>query len=410
MPSLTVNQSVVRLNARAPSPIRITAQQTRTPIVLGETGGANIDEILAAIRGGAPAELDTLNKLARAINDDPNFAATIRAAIDAKLSAADLSTLVGNLISTWAFQGDASELPESKIPELNADKITDGVFDDARIPNLDASKINGGVFDDSRIPATIARDSEVASAVDSAINNLVAGAPGALDTLAELAAAINDDANFAATVTASLATKINQTQATNLVNALVAGWALAPSGAALPDAKIPNLDASKIAAGVLALARIPSLPASRTTSGQFATARIPNLDAGKITSGTFDAARLPPMGARIVYTANPAPRDRAWVDTGYTIPNTEAIICGQDWQITGGHTTNSLIIYPSSIIRALPVASNLSRVASGQFISGIASTATEGALSFARTSTNSLVVKDLNTQANRILHIWVIGG
>jgi hypothetical protein len=44
--------------------------------------------------------------------------------------------------------------------------------------------------------------------VDTAISNLVAAAPGALDTLDELAAALGDDANFATTVTNSIATKL----------------------------------------------------------------------------------------------------------------------------------------------------------------------------------------------------------
>ena len=43
--------------------------------------------------------------------------------------------------------------------------------------------------------------------VKTAIDNLVDSAPGALDTLNELAAAIGDDANYAATVTTALATK-----------------------------------------------------------------------------------------------------------------------------------------------------------------------------------------------------------
>lgn len=43
--------------------------------------------------------------------------------------------------------------------------------------------------------------------VDAQIAALVDSAPGALDTLNELAAALNDDANFATTITNSLATK-----------------------------------------------------------------------------------------------------------------------------------------------------------------------------------------------------------
>jgi len=48
--------------------------------------------------------------------------------------------------------------------------------------------------------------------VTTAINNLVGGAPGALDTLNELAAALGDDANFIATMTTSLASKMDDGQ------------------------------------------------------------------------------------------------------------------------------------------------------------------------------------------------------
>jgi hypothetical protein len=43
--------------------------------------------------------------------------------------------------------------------------------------------------------------------VKTAVDNLISSAPGALDTLDELAAALGDDANFASTVTTSLAGK-----------------------------------------------------------------------------------------------------------------------------------------------------------------------------------------------------------
>jgi hypothetical protein len=48
------------------------------------------------------------------------------------------------------------------------------------------------------------------SYVNTAISNLVGAAPGTLDTLNELAAALGDDPNFSATVTASLATKLDE--------------------------------------------------------------------------------------------------------------------------------------------------------------------------------------------------------
>lgn len=53
----------------------------------------------------------------------------------------------------------------------------------------------------------IATTAFVQSATSSAVSNLIDSAPGALDTLNELAAAINDDANFASTVTTALSGK-----------------------------------------------------------------------------------------------------------------------------------------------------------------------------------------------------------
>ena len=46
--------------------------------------------------------------------------------------------------------------------------------------------------------------------VDTEVSNLIDSAPGTLDTLNELAAAVNDDANFAASITTSLGTKVDK--------------------------------------------------------------------------------------------------------------------------------------------------------------------------------------------------------
>jgi hypothetical protein len=49
----------------------------------------------------------------------------------------------------------------------------------------------------------------VSGAVSTAISNLIGGAPGALDTLNELAAALADDAAFSSTITALIGTKLD---------------------------------------------------------------------------------------------------------------------------------------------------------------------------------------------------------
>jgi hypothetical protein len=76
------------------------------------------------------------------------------------------------------------------------------------IATLDAD----GKIPDSEIPETIARNTEVASA----ISNLVNSAPSTLDTLKELSDALGADANFATTVSTSLGDKLNSATAATL--------------------------------------------------------------------------------------------------------------------------------------------------------------------------------------------------
>lgn len=51
-------------------------------------------------------------------------------------------------------------------------------------------------------------NSEIGTQITSRLNTLTGGAPAALDTLNELAAAIGNDANFAATVTTALGNRV----------------------------------------------------------------------------------------------------------------------------------------------------------------------------------------------------------
>tara|TARA_R110000787_G_scaffold190973_1_gene302388 strand:+ start:9018 stop:12374 length:3357 start_codon:yes stop_codon:yes gene_type:complete len=60
-------------------------------------------------------------------------------------------------------------------------------------------------YSDFQTPITTAANAYT----DTQINNLINGAPAALDTLDELAAALSDDANFASTITNSISTKLN---------------------------------------------------------------------------------------------------------------------------------------------------------------------------------------------------------
>ena len=96
-------------------------------------------------------------------------------------------------------------------------------YDDDEVVTAIATALTAGngitkVFDDSLNTITVSVDTSVIATqtyVNTAISNLVDGAPALLDTLNEIAAAIGDDSNFVTTITNALATKLNITDAAN---------------------------------------------------------------------------------------------------------------------------------------------------------------------------------------------------
>ena len=68
------------------------------------------------------------------------------------------------------------------------------------LPNTSTAATQAGGANNTRIATT--------AFVQQEITTLIGGAPGSLNTLNELAAAINDDASYASTLTTALATKL----------------------------------------------------------------------------------------------------------------------------------------------------------------------------------------------------------
>ena len=81
---------------------------------------------------------------------------------------------------------------------------SDGVNSIERMHILNDGTVNIGSINDVE---SVINSKAATTYVDTQITNLIGGAPGALDTLNELAAALGDDANYATTVTNSLALK-----------------------------------------------------------------------------------------------------------------------------------------------------------------------------------------------------------
>ena len=80
---------------------------------------------------------------------------------------------------------------------------------DVSIDSSDTLDVNGTLRVDGALSLGSSAASTIDSRIDTKINSLVAGAPAALNTLNELAAAIGDNASYAASVTTALGNKVS---------------------------------------------------------------------------------------------------------------------------------------------------------------------------------------------------------
>ncbi|WP_251297267.1 tail fiber protein, partial [Escherichia coli] len=138
------------------TPTAPTAAQGTNSTQIANT--AFVKAAITALINGAPGTLDTLKEIAAAINNDPNFSTTINNALALKAPLAS-PALTGIPTAPTAAQG------------TNNTQIANTAF------------------------------------VKAAITALINGAPGTLDTLKEIAAAINNDPNYSTTINNALALK-----------------------------------------------------------------------------------------------------------------------------------------------------------------------------------------------------------
>ena len=91
--------------------------------------------------------------------------------------------------------------------------LTNNDWSEVSMPDTTDTLTEGSTnlyYTDARVGSYLTSNSYVTETyVDTAINNVIDQAPGTLDTLNELAAALGDDPNFATTVTSVIATKAN---------------------------------------------------------------------------------------------------------------------------------------------------------------------------------------------------------
>ncbi|MBM2890024.1 hypothetical protein [Leptospira interrogans] len=125
-------------------------------------------------------------------------------------------------------------------------------------------------------------ESEIATRLDVAINALVNGSPGALDTLQELANAMGNDPHFATTVLNALATKIPMSEK-GVVNGVAT---LGPDGLIIPSQLPPSAASVTSVNGQTGVVVIPTPVVS--VNGQTGTITIDTIPLGCVVEDPFD--------------------------------------------------------------------------------------------------------------------------
>jgi hypothetical protein len=131
----------------------------------------------------------------------------IEAGATADQTAAEIKTAYESNADTNEF----SDAEQSKLAGIEAGATADQTKADIDALNVDADTLDGQ------------HGSYYTSYADTAVANIVDSAPGTLDTLNELAAALGDDPNFATTTTTNIGTKANKTITVSAGSGLTGG-------------------------------------------------------------------------------------------------------------------------------------------------------------------------------------------
>ena len=215
-------------------------------------------------------------------------------ALDAKLASATAASTYAPLASP-ALTG----VPTAPTAAANTDttQIATTAFAKAE---ADAAQAAAEATAASALSSAISTEvSNRNSAISTAVDNLVDGAPALLNTLNELAAAINDDANYTTTITTALGTKAPlaspaltgtptaPTAAANTDTTQIATTAFAKAEADAAEAAAASDATTKVAAE--AALRVSGDAASVSTAAADATSKANAAQAAAISAAAGDA-------------------------------------------------------------------------------------------------------------------------
>jgi hypothetical protein len=183
---------------------------------------AFVTAAVAALVDGAPGAIDTLNELAAALGDDANFATTITNSIAAVQSDVDQNEVDGDAADS-ALSGrldvlEADATTASAVATVQADVDQNEADADAAIAlkaNIASPALTGTPTAPTAAADTNTTQIATTAYVQTELTALLGGAPTGLDTLGEIADALNNDINGLTNVTTLV--NANETHVDNLV-------------------------------------------------------------------------------------------------------------------------------------------------------------------------------------------------
>lgn len=187
------------------------------------------------------------------------------------------------------ISGGASNL--SALTTTQKSSLVSAVNELKSLIDSNGSGSAGAAIDDASVSSTTAwSSSKTNSEISSRINQLTDGAPAALDTLNELAAAINDDANFSAVVTQGLSNRVR----TDINNQGLDSTQKANARTNIDASSTSHKhSASDVTSGTFDSARLPM-------STEFSVGAVELANSSETANGTDTARAVTPYGLRVV--------------------------------------------------------------------------------------------------------------